>query len=65
MRLNGWVLATVATFCLAGPVSGSEAANDRMRPSIENLAQAKSIIVQTQMRVTRLIQKIAFGGGGG
>jgi hypothetical protein len=36
-----------------------------MRPSIQSLAQAKSIIVQTQMRVTRLIQKIAFGGGGG
>lgn len=68
MRLTRLTLCIAASLCLSVALPGAEVAHARDRPSLENLFQAKQLVLQTKARIAGLIQRIAGGGdhdGGG
>lgn len=65
MRVTKWILGVAV--CLGMSMDGlmQGDAYARTQPPLENLIQAKTIVLQVKSRVAFLLQKIAFGGGGG
>ena len=65
MRATNWILGVAVCLCVSTGGLFQGEAYARTQPPLENLLQAKTLVLQVKSRVTFLIQKIAFGGGGG
>jgi hypothetical protein len=64
MRATNWILGVAVCLCVSTGSLVQGEAYARVQPPLENLYQAKTLVLQVKSRIAFLIQKIAFGGGG-